>query len=167
MQKLSFLYLVECSLFDTNSRRFKNVAFLSLFCHEKLQSFRGGKDLFPTAKLTWWHFLHFFLLQSIGVSILYGLELVLKVSFRVRNRFRIRINNVMSIWQLATTVAAILVLPICHSRGFTFVLDELPFIYRSVDVTIKPIPKNNPVVHCQRRYSQASSPTSEWRIVYF
>ena len=25
----------------------------------KLQSYRGGKDLFPTAKLTWWHFWHF------------------------------------------------------------------------------------------------------------
>ena len=44
-----------------------------------------------------------------------------KVSFRVRNKFRIRINNVMSVWQLATTVVAILVLPIRHSGGFTFV----------------------------------------------
>ena len=76
--------------------------FFCLFsCHEKLQSF--------------------FLLQSIRVSIFYGLELVFKVSFRVRTRFRIRINNVMSVWQLATTVAAILVLPIRHSGGFTFV----------------------------------------------
>ena len=51
----------------------------------------------------------------------YGLELVFKVGFRVRNRFRIRTDNVMSVWQLATTVVAILVLPIRHSDGFTFV----------------------------------------------
>ena len=63
----------------------------------------------------------FSLLQSIGVSVSYGLELVFNVSFRVRNRFRIRINNVMSVWQLTTTVAAILVLPIRHSGSFTFV----------------------------------------------
>ena len=108
--------------------------FFGLFsCHEKSQSFRGGKDLFPTAKLTWCHFWHFFLLQSIRVSIFYGLELVFKVSFRVRNRFKIRINNVMSVWQLATTVAAILVLPIRHFGGFTFVAGwAIQFIYRSV-----------------------------------
>ena len=52
----------------------------------------------------------FFLFQSIRVSIFYGLELDFEVSFRVMNRFRIRINNIMSVWQLATTVAAILVL---------------------------------------------------------
>ena len=75
--------------------------------------FCGGKDLFPTAKLTLSHFS----LQTIRVSIFYGLELVFKVSFRVRTRFRIRINNVMSVWQLATTVAAILVVPIRHSSG--------------------------------------------------
>ena len=69
--------------------------------------------------MPFWHF--FFLLQSIRVSIYYGLELVFKVSFRVRNRLRIRINNVMSVWQLATTVAAILVLSIRHSGGFAFV----------------------------------------------
>ena len=28
----------------------------------------------------------------------------------------------------------------------------------------KPVPQNSPVTHCHRRYSQASSPTSEWRI---
>ena len=33
------------------------------------------------------------------IRIFYGLQLVFKVSFRVRNRFRIRINNVMSVWQ--------------------------------------------------------------------
>ena len=94
---------------------------MSLFVPRKITNFRGGKDLFPTVELTW---CHFFLLQSIRISIFfYGLELVLKVSFRVRNRFRIRINNVMSVWQLATTVSAILdlVLPIRHSSGFTFV----------------------------------------------
>ena len=30
------------------------------------------------------------------------------------------------------------------------------------DANKKPIPKNSPVMHCQRRYYQASSPTSEW-----
>ena len=62
----------------------------------------------------------FFFIQSITVSIFYGSELVFKVSFRVKNRFGIIINTVMSVGQLATTVAAILVLPICHCRGFTF-----------------------------------------------
>ena len=67
-------------------------------------------------------FLAFFpFFKPLRVSIFYGLELVFKVSFRVRNRFRITINNVMSVWQLSTTVAAILVLSIRHSGGFTFV----------------------------------------------
>ena len=26
------------------------------------------------------------------------------------------------------------------------------------------IPKNSPMMHCERRYSQAFSPTLEWRI---
>ena len=104
MQKLSFLYLVQCSLFDTNGRQLINVAFFV--------SFRVTKN-YKVSKIP--------KLQSIRVSISYGLELVFKVTFRVRNRFRIRIKNVMSVWQLATNVAAILVLPICHSGGFTFV----------------------------------------------
>ena len=32
------------------------------------------------------------------------------------------------------------------------------------DANKKPVPKNIPVMHCQRRYSQVSSATSEWRI---
>ena len=32
-----------------------------------------------------------------AVKTFYGLELVFKVSFRVRTRFRIRINNVISV----------------------------------------------------------------------
>ena len=99
LQKLSFLYLVQCSLFDTKARfplgdffrakrlfplsaslitsanamptkekvasreksrlvenglnRYKYMTYFCLFlCHEKLQSFRSGKDSFPTAKLT-------------------------------------------------------------------------------------------------------------------
>ena len=80
----------------------------------------------------------FSLLQSIRVSIFYGLELVFKVSFKVR--IRIRINKVMSVWQLTTTVAAILVLPIRHSGGFIFVggciLYYNPFIYRSVTILL-------------------------------
>ena len=32
------------------------------------------------------------------------------------------------------------------------------------DANKKPIPRNCPVMHCRRRYSQSSSPTSEWRI---
>ena len=39
----------------------------------------------------------------------------------VSNRFRIGINNVMSVWLLATTVVAMFVLPIRHSCGFTVV----------------------------------------------
>ena len=31
--------------------------------------------------------------------------------------------------------------------------------------SIFPVPQNSPVMHCQPRYSQASSPTSEWRIL--
>ena len=130
---------MPCTVFFVwyyNSRRLINVAFFCLFsCHEKLQSFRGGKDLFPTAKLP--GFLAFiFLLQSIRVSIFYGLELVFKVSFRVRTRFRIRIDNVMSVWQLATTVAAILVLPIRHPRWLHFCSRmSYPVIYRSVVIT--------------------------------
>ena len=75
-----------------------------------------------------WHdgiFGIFSLLHSIRVSISHGIELVFNVSFRISNRFRIRIririNNVMSVSQLATTVAAILVLTIRHSSGFIFV----------------------------------------------
>ena len=50
------------------------------------------------------------------VIIFYVVQLVFKVSFWVRTRFGIRINNVMSVWQLAiTTVAAILVLPMADS----------------------------------------------------
>ena len=100
MQKLSFLYLVRCSLFDTNSRRLLMWLFCLFSCHENF--------FVPFSKHYW-------------VSIFYGLELVFNVSyvFSVRNRFRI--NNVISVWQLATTVAAILVFPIRHSSGFTFV----------------------------------------------
>ena len=36
------------------------------------------------------------------------------MSFKVRNRFRIRINNVMSVWQMATNLVAILLIPIRH-----------------------------------------------------
>ena len=32
------------------------------------------------------------------------------------------------------------------------------------DADQKPVPQNNPVMHRQRRYSQTSSATSEWRI---
>ena len=121
MQKLSFLYLVQCSLFDTNSRRLINVAFFVSFRATKNYKVSVAvKTCFQLPKFL--TFLHFFLLQSIRVSIFYGLELVFKVSFRVRNRFKIRINNVMSVWQLVTTVATILVLPIRHSGGFTFVV---------------------------------------------
>ena len=35
----------------------------------------------------------------------------------------------MSVWQLATTVAAILVLPIRHSSGFTFVAGRAIHLY--------------------------------------
>ena len=113
--------------------------FFCLFsCHEKLQSF--------------------FLLQSIRVSIFYGLELVFKVSFWVRNK----INKVMSVWQLTTNVAAILVLPIRHSGGFTFVAAWAIHLY--IDQWSGP--QNSPVMHCQRRCSQASSATSEWRILF-
>ena len=38
-QELSFLYLVQCSLFDTNSRRLINVALLSLFVPWKITRF--------------------------------------------------------------------------------------------------------------------------------
>ena len=122
MQKLSFLYLVQCSLFDTNSRRLINVAFFVSFRATK--NYKVSVAVKTCFQLPNWHdviFGIFPLLQTIRVSIFYGLELVFKVSFRVRNRFRIRINNVMSVWQLATTVAAILVLPIRHSGGFIFV----------------------------------------------
>ena len=70
-------------------------------------------------------FLAFFsFFKALGLVSFYGLELVFKVSFRVRTRFRIRINNAISVWQLATTVAAILVIPIRHSCGFTFVASK-------------------------------------------
>ena len=102
MQKLSFLYLVQCSLFDTNSRRLINVAFFVSFRATKNYKVSVAvKTCFQLPKFL--TFLHFFLLQSIRVSIFYGLELVFKVSFRVRTRFRIRINNVMSVWLLATS----------------------------------------------------------------
>ena len=119
MQKLSFLYLVQCSLFDTNSRRLINVAFFVSFRATK--NYKVSTAVKTCFQLPNWHDGIFFLFQSIRVSIFYGLELVFKVSFRIRNRFRIRINNDMSVWQLATTVAAILVLPIRHSGDFTFV----------------------------------------------
>ena len=116
------LYLIPYTLYLIPYTLYLCLIFFCLFsCHEKLQSFRGVKTCF---QLPNWHdviFGIFFLLQSIRVIIFYGLELVFKVSFRVRNRFKIRINSVMSVWQLATTVAAILVLPIRHSCGFTFV----------------------------------------------
>ena len=51
--------------------------------------------LFKTDMMSF--FAYFFLLQSIKVSIFYELELVSKVSFRVRTRFKIRKNNVMSV----------------------------------------------------------------------
>ena len=178
MQKLSFLYLVQCSLFDTDSRKRINVAFFCLFsCHEKLQSFRCGKDfqLFVNFGI-------FPFYKALGVEF-YELELVFKVTFRlcahgvvfvafsfvsysledgeqyktlrkttpcahslrVRNRFRIRINSVRSVWQLATTVAAILVLPIRHSGGFTFVagwaihlyIDQWSFLQRVGERRVK------------------------------
>ena len=119
MQKLSFLYLVQCSLFDTNSRRLTKVAFFVSF--RTMENYKLSVAVKTCFQLPNWHDGIFFLLQSIGVSVSYGLELVFNVSFRVRNRFRIRINNVMSVWQLTTTVAAILVLPIRHSGSFTFV----------------------------------------------
>ena len=67
MQKLCFLYLVQRSLSDTNSRRLINVALFSCF--------RGGKDLFPTVKLTchFWHFFSFF--KMLRLVFFYGLEL--------------------------------------------------------------------------------------------
>ena len=48
-------------------------------------------------------FVIFLLLQSIRVSIFYELELDFKLSFRVRIRFKIRKNNVMSVWQQVLT----------------------------------------------------------------
>ena len=118
--KTKLLIPVQCSLFDTNSRRRINVAlFVSFRATKNYKVSVAVKTCFQLPKFL--TFLHFFLLQSIRVSIFYGLELVFKVSFRVRTRFRIRINKVMSVWQLATTVAAILALRIRHSCGFTFV----------------------------------------------
>ena len=118
--KTKLLIPVQCSLFDTNSRRLINVAlFVSFRATKNYKVSVAVKTCFQLPKFL--TFLHFFLLQSIRVSIFYGLELVFKVSFRVRTRFRIRINKVMSVWQLATTVAAILALRIRHSCGFTFV----------------------------------------------
>ena len=96
--------------------------FLSLFVPRKITKFPRRWRLVSNCQIDMMSFLAFvFVLQSIRVSIFYGSELVFKVSFRVRNTFRIRINNVISVWQLATTVAAVLVLPIRHSGGFTFV----------------------------------------------
>ena len=80
-----------------------------------------------------WHDGIFFLLQSIRASIFYGLELVLTFSFKVRNRFRIRINNVMSVGNnrgghLGTPNSSFRWLHFCSWMSY-------PFIYRSVTRT--------------------------------
>ena len=95
------------NVFDTNSRRLINVALFVSF-----RAMKNWHDIFGI-------FFSFF--KALRLVFFYAFELIFRVSFRVRTKFRITLNNVMSVWQLATTVAAILVLPICHSGGFTFV----------------------------------------------
>ena len=124
MQKLSFLNVVQCSLFDTNSRRLINVAlFVSFRATKYYKVSVAVKTCFqlPNCQDAIFGIFPFFKALGSRLVFFYGLELVFKVSFMVRNNFRIRIDNVMSVWQLATTVAAILILPIRHSVGFTFV----------------------------------------------
>ena len=128
MQKLSFLYLAQCSLFDTNSRRLINVAFFVSFRATK--NYKVSTAVKTCFQLPNWHDGIFFLLQSIRASIFYGLELVLTFSFKVRNRFRIRINNVMSVGNnrgghLGTPNSSFRWLHFCSWMSYSF-------IYRSM-----------------------------------
>ena len=105
MQKLSFLYLVLCSLFDTNNRKFIEMS----------KNYKVSVAVKTCFQLPYWHdiiFGNFFLLQSIKVSIFYGLgrlELISKVSFRVRTRFRHVPRRARAITRLSTMNASWLI----------------------------------------------------------
>ena len=83
------LYSVLCLILIAEEL-YKCGAFCIFLCHKKIQSFRGGKDLFPTTKLTWYHLWHFSFSKALELVFFYRLELVWKVSFSVYNLFPIR-----------------------------------------------------------------------------
>ena len=96
------LYSVLCLIIIAED--FINVAFLVSFCATK--TYKVSVAVNTRFQLPNWHdaiFGIFLLLQSISVSIFYELKLDFKLSFSVRIRFKIRKNNVMSVWQLATS----------------------------------------------------------------
>ena len=92
MQKLRFLHLVQCFVFDTNGRRLINVALFVSFRVTKIYKLSVAVN--TCFQLPNWHDGIFFFFKALGLVFFYGLELI----FKVRVRFRIRINTS---WQFA------------------------------------------------------------------